>query len=415
MLLIESSRGYERALLKGIAHYAHLHGPWVFVREAPFWERSSQAALLRQLKNVDGVIMREGPFLKEIMSLGVPLVVSNYATEHIPQVTNLVSDHEAIGEMAAAHLLERGFQNFAFSGYPDLFWSQQRLIGFERAVRQAGFTVHSYRQPEDARTLNGKNERESMQRWLRKLPKPVGVMTCIDERSQQLAEICQSAGLHVPEQIAIVGVDNDELVCTLSNIPLSSVAINAEKGGFEAAAALHRLMRGEKHEEGAKILITPSCVITRTSSDITCITDPQIGCALRFIRENCKRVLRVDEVARAAGLSRRVLEKRFRTVLDQSVNEHMRHCRVENITTMLLESSMTIAEIALATGFSDAAHIARYYRSQRGVSPFDYRKEHRLNIRQECLCDFKPLDYFQAASRIERGGRPCSFRTLREK
>jgi LacI family transcriptional regulator len=377
MLLIDPSRAYERALLKGIAHYAHLHGPWIFVREAPFWERPSRAALLRQLRTVDGIIMREGPFLKEILSHHIPAIVSNYATDHIPGVTNLVSDHEAIGRLAAQHLLERGFKHFAFCGYPDLFWSQQRFKGFEACLKQAGHQVDHY-QPKLAHALPCEEERAHLLRWLRELPKPVGLMACIDERSQQVVEACQSEGINIPEQVAIVGVDNDEMICTLSNIPLSSVAINAEKGGFAAAAHLHSLMQKKGAKALSPIYIKPSHVVARTSSDLLLVDDPQVGKALRYIRENCKRFLYVEEVARAAGLSRRVLEKRFRSVLHLSVLEHLRHCRIELISAMLLESTMTISEISLATGFSDAAHIARYFRSQTGISPQEYRKRHQL-------------------------------------
>jgi LacI family transcriptional regulator len=203
-------------------------------------------------------------------------------------------------------------------------------------------------------------------------------MACIDERSQQVVEACQSEGINIPEQVAIVGVDNDEMICTLSNIPLSSVAINAEKGGFAAAARLHSLMQKKGAKALSPIYIKPSHVVARTSSDLLLVDDPQVGKALRYIRENCKRFLYVEEVARAAGLSRRVLEKRFRSVLHLSVLEHLRHCRIELISAMLLESTMTISEISLATGFSDAAHIARYFRSQTGISPQEYRKRHQL-------------------------------------
>lgn len=378
MLLIDPSRAYERALLKGIAHYAHLHGPWIFIREAPFWERHSRTSLLRLLKNVDGVIMREGPFQADILRLSIPTIVSNYATEQIPKVTNLVSDHRAIGDMAARHLLERGFTNLAYCGYPNLFWSQQRRAGFEACAKNAGIKVSCYVPPTGVKHERWADERTHLLRWLRELPKPVGLMACIDERSQQVAEVCLAEGIGVPEQVAIVGVDNDELICTLSNIPLSSVAITAEKGGFEAAARLHSLMRGKCKESLLPIQITPSHVVTRTSSDILSVGDPQVGKALRYIRENCKRILYVEDVARAAGLSRRVLEKRFNLLLNRTVSDHLRHCRVEIISAMLLESTMTIAEIALATGFSDAAHIARYFRSQTGISPQEYRKRRQL-------------------------------------
>jgi LacI family transcriptional regulator len=376
MLLIDPSRAYERALLSGIAHYSHLHGPWIFFSEAPFWERRPHNALLKQLGSVDGIIMREGPFLNDILDLRIPTIVSNYATEHIPGIPNIVSDHEAIGKAAAQHLLERGFRHFAFCGYPDLFWSTQRSQGFEKALALAGFCVNLYH-PKRTTAKTWVKEQSSVMEWLRALPKPVGLMACIDERSQQVAEACKKASLRVPDEVAIIGVDNDEMICSLSSTPLSSVAITAEKGGYEAAALLDKLMRG-RSPDSQTIRITPTHVVTRTSTDIVAVSDAHVARALNFIRNNCRRELYVDEVAAAAGLSRRVLEKHFRATLSRSINEHIRQTRVDIIMTMLTDSAMTISEIALATGFSDAAHIARYYRSQTGLSPADYRRQCRL-------------------------------------
>ncbi|MEI7901092.1 MAG: DNA-binding transcriptional regulator [bacterium] len=374
MLLIDPSRAYERALLSGIAHYSHLHGPWIFFREAPFWEQPSRKALLEQIKTVDGIIMREGPYLGHIRKLHMPAIVSNSVTEHIPCFSNIVSDHEAIGQMAAQHLLERGFRHFAFCGYPDLFWSAQRCQGFETGVAAAGLGVHIYRPPQAANRV-WKKEQQYVMKWLRLLPKPVGLMTCIDERSQQVAEACKKAAILVPDQVAIIGVDNDEMICTLSSTPLSSVAITAEKGGYDAAALLDRLMRSRR-QDTQTIRIRPSHVVTRSSTDIVAVPDPHVARALTFIRDNCRRELYVDEVASAAGLSRRVLEKRVREVLNRSINEHIRRTRVEIIVKMLVESSLTISEIATSTGFSDAAHIARYFRSQTGISTEEYRRQY---------------------------------------
>ena len=376
MLLIDPSRAYERALLRGIAHYSHMHGPWTFFREAPFWEKPSRKSLLDQIKAVDGIIMREGPFLGDILKLRIPAIVSNYATEHIPGITNIVSDHEAIGQMAAQHLIDRGFRHFAFCGYSDLFWSTRRCQGFERGVTTAGFGVNLYRPPKVCGRV-WKKEQPFVMDWLRALPKPIGLMACIDERSQQVAEACKKASISVPDEVAIVGVDNDEMICTLSSIPLSSVAISADKGGYEAAALLDALMRGRRPATRF-IRIQPNRVVTRTSTDIVAVPDSQVTRALNFIRGNCRRELYVDEVAKAAGLSRRVLEKRFRATLNRSINKQIQRSRVDIVMKMLLDSSMTISEIAIETGFSDAAHIARYFRSQTGISPADYRRQSHI-------------------------------------
>lgn len=376
ILLIAPSRAYERALLRGIARYSNVHGPWTFLREAPFWENPSRKSLLDQIKAADGIILREGPFLDDILKLRIPAVVSNYATEHIPGIANIVSDHEAIGHMAAQHLIDCGFRHFAFCGYSDLFWSNQRYQGFERCVTARGFGVHLYRPPKACGRL-WKKEQPFVMDWLRALPKPVGLMACIDERSQQVAEACKEASISVPDEVAIVGVDNDEMICTLSSVRLSSVAISADKGGYEAARLLDALMRGRRPATRL-IRILPSRVVTRTSTDIVAVPDSQVTRALNFIRDNCRRELYVDEVAKAAGLSRRVLEKRFRATLNRSINRQIQRQRVDIVMKMLTESTLTISEIALTTGFTDAAHIARYFRGQTGISLADYRRQNRV-------------------------------------
>lgn len=377
MLLIEASRGYERALLRGIARYSHLHGPWIFLREAPFWEREPHRALIEQLKSVDGIIMRECADMPQILRLGKPVIVSNYATEQIPGLPNIISDHMAIGRMAAEHLIERGFRHFAFCGYSSFFWSNQRRHGFEQRIKKAGVKVHLYDSAEGGRQMHWKKELLRVAKWLQSLPKPVGIMACIDERSQQVAEACKAAGLSIPDQVSIVGVDNDEMICTLSGIPLSSVAINAEKGGYEAAEQLDSLMKGKKKYRKS-IKIKPSRVVARTSTDIVAVEDLNVSRAAKYIMDNCRQTIYVADVAKAAGLSRRVLEKRFRRTLNRSINEHIRQCKVSMITELLTGSNMTISEIALHMGFPDAAHIARYFRSQTGTSPADYRRRHMV-------------------------------------
>ena len=376
MLLIEPSRGYERALLRGIARYSHLHGPWVFIREAPFWEKMPHKTLMAQMKSVDGIIMRECSSMAEILRLKKPVIVSNYATERIKGIPNIVSDHAAIGRMAAEHLLDRGFRNFAFCGYGGLFWSDQRRQGFQERVEEAGYQVQIYGKSRKRKRLPWEKEQRLVVQWLESLPKPVGLLACVDERGQQVADACRSAGITVPEQVAIVGVDDDEMTCTLSIVPLSSVSIMAEAGGYEAARILDGLIKGKSPSEPL-IEIKPSHVVARASTDVVAVEDPHVAKAARYIADHCRQVVYVDEVACAAGLSRRVLEKRFRSHLNRSINEHIRHCRVNLLTKLLADTDMSICDIASFMGFPDAAHVARYFRMLTQTSPAEYRRQCR--------------------------------------
>lgn len=375
MLLIEASRGYERALLRGIARYSRLHGPWIFLREAPFWERRPHQALVDQLKTVDGVIMRECSYMPEILKLRVPAIVSNYATERIAGLPNIVTDHYAVGRMAAEHLIERGFRSFAFCGYGEFFWSRQRCDGFLQRVQQAGYEVHLYDAARTRKRLLWKEEQQFVTKWLLSLPKPVGLMACIDERGQQVAEACKSAAIAVPDQVAIVGVDNDEMICNLSHIPMSSVALDAEEAGYEAATQLSKMMKHGK-TNGEQIHTHPTHVVTRLSTDVVAVDDPHVATAVKYIRDKSRQELYVEDIARAAGVSRRVMEKRFRATLGHSVNKQVRHTRIQMIANMLIETSMTVSEIAFSMGFPDAAHIARYFRTETSMSLAEYRRHH---------------------------------------
>lgn len=376
MLLIDPGREYERSLLRGISRFSQLHGPWIFQREMPFWEVRQRRALLAQLEQVDGIIMRERTGMAEIVALGKPTIVSSYLQERPPASAWIVSDHAAMGRLAAEHLLERGFSHFAFCGYASFFWSRQRCEGFQARLAQAGHAASVYRRPRLSRPDQWRAEQQVMADWLISLPKPVAIMTCVDELSQQVVEICKAINLAIPDQVAVIGVDNDEFICALSALQLSSIAIGAEPAGFTAAAMLSALMAGRSVGERT-ILVQPQCVVTRASTDTLAVADPHLAQAGRFIQEHCQHPLPVEAVARAAGLSRRVLEKRFRTCLRRTIGQEIRRQRTDLIERMLVDTDLPVADIAASLGFQDPAHIARYFRIRHAMSPLSFRKRHR--------------------------------------
>ena len=247
ILMMETSRAYGRSILRGIARYVRTHGSWVFHRSAPFyWGASEARNTLESLFKLeaDGIILREQhnrDQMERVLSWwnGRPAVVSPY-TEPFPGVPNILTDDQAIGRMAAEYLLHRGFRQYAYCGFGDAYyWSRERGRSFCNRVREAGFEVHGYDQerPRSRARPSWEAEQAVLVDWLKSLPQPVGIMACNDDRSQYLLEACKLADLRVPEQIAIVGVGNDDLICDLAAPPLSSVALSAQKAGYEAAAA----------------------------------------------------------------------------------------------------------------------------------------------------------------------------------
>jgi LacI family transcriptional regulator len=280
-----------------------------------------------------------------------------------------------MGKMAAEHLLNRGFRQFAYCGFEDMFGARSRGESFSKKIAEVGFETHFYKQPKSKAKRSWENEQIYMADWLKSLPKPVGLMTCTDDRSQYAIEACKIAGLHVPEQVAIIGVDNDELVCELSTPPLSSIALNTERAGYEAAELLDKLMAGKKMTKQT-IVVQATHVVARQSTDILAIEDQDVVKALRFIRQHSNEMIQVSDVVDATSVSRRALEQRFRRVLGRSVLAEIRRVRTDLVTQMLVETNLSISKIALTLGYTGVENIARYFQHEKGMSLQAYRKKH---------------------------------------
>jgi LacI family transcriptional regulator len=373
ILLIESSRASGRALLCGIANYAHHHGPWSFYWEPGGMEKASP--MLQNLK-ADGIILRDVEKVDEALASGLPTVVVGHHQSEIQGLVNVVTDSESIGRLGAEHLLGCGFKHFAFCGYARAHfektaWSEVRRVSFNKRIQEADFgdpahyimAMHG---------LDWSRELPSLIHWLRSLSKPVGIMACNDDCSQRVMEACKAAGLLVPDMVGVIGADNDEVVCGLTDPPTSSIAINFERAGYEAAHALDGLMRGSQAVP-RRITAMASHIVARRSTDFVAAAEPHLTKALQYIRDHARNGLSVDKVSLAAGLSRRALEKRFRTLLGRSIMGEIRRVRTDQIARLLVETNMGVAEIADLLGFADAQHIARYFRSGKHMSPVGYR------------------------------------------
>jgi len=377
ILLIESSRESGRALLRGIASYAYHHGPWSF-----HWEPGGLEKARRRPGGLeaDGIIARDVDMepKEKALTRRMPGVIVGHWHKEVLGKANVVSDSAAIAGMAAEHLVGCGFRHFGFCGYRNTWWSAERRDVFASKIREAGFEVRIHEVHEvrpDRIAQHEKKVRESIVRWLRSMPRPIGLMACNDDLGKEVVEACHQAGLRVPDDAAIIGADNDEVVCGLSNPPLSSVAVNFERGGYEAADVLDRLMRGDRRVPSL-IMVRASHVVPRQSTDILALEDAGLAKALRFIRDHARSGATVEATARAAGLSRRVLEKRFREYLKHSALEEIRRVRTDQIARMLVETELPVSQIAETLGFEDVQHVARYFRAGKGLSPLAYRKTH---------------------------------------
>lgn len=394
-LLIESSRAYGRALLLGISKFVRQHRNWSVQSEEWRWTDGPPAWL--KAWRGDGIIARveTREVASAIQALRIPAVDvrGSVGDSGLPLID---TDDEKVAILAAEHLLSRGFRQFAFCGFVGANYSDKRCRWFQARLARAGFRCSVYQPPEaprDRQTIEYEKQglffQDDVAAWLLRLPKPVGLMACNDIRGQQVTKLCRRSGLMVPEEVAVVGVDNDEVLCELSDPPLTSVVPDAAGIGYDAAVLLDGLMAG-KPPPPKPVLVAPLGVITRGSSDVLALEDPQLAAGLRFLRENAFHRLDVSEVARAAGLSRRVLERRFLARVGRSPKAEVIRLRLERAKELLHETHWPLAEIAEKTGFTHAEYLHAVFTGKTGMTPGAFRKRRQAAADQPSFRQPRP-------------------------
>jgi len=392
-LIIETSRTFGRELVRGIMKYSRTNGPWTFPwifykeelcytehgveREEDLFStaRGVDRAELEQLKRwrPDGIITRDSKDIDKLSGLNIPLFVSVGMNDPDPRRNNILTDDVSIGQMAAEHLLERGFRNFGFCGFDDMFWSRRRCQSFCDRITEAGFKTSIYKKPASYTSRTWFKEEKNLAKWLLSLSKPAGVMSANDSRGQHITEACAKAKLGVPYEVAVIGVDNDEHLCNFSNPPLSSVAMDTERGGYHACELLGKMMAGKKLRPQT-VVISPIKVVTRQSTNIVAVEDKLVAEALHFINQNARRPLQIFDVMKYLKVSRSYLHQKFMNTLKRSVYDEIKRVRINLIGRMLLETDLPVSDIAVKLGFTSDSHIARYFEQKTGMSPMKFRK-----------------------------------------
>lgn len=372
ILMIEPLGEYVRGILRGIAQYSNVNGPWVFYRE-PGRHEDTLPQLAPEL--ADGIIAKipNTARARKKLPQTVPIILIGYR-EIIPGMPQIFGDTEAIGKVAAEYFLNKGFRNFAFCGFDEFHWSRERGRSFKSFLENKGYKIHLYRNLKGTIRKSWQLEQQGIAKWLKTLPKPVAVLACNDDRGQHLISACKLGRLRIPDDISILGVDNDKFVCSLTYPPLSSIALGTEKAGYEVAQLLAKMMQ-KKKINNSSIMVRPTHVVTRQSTDIIAVEDKLLSDAINYIQKYSNIDISVDDVAEAVMVSRRMLERKFRKLLNKSIYDEIRRIRVNKIISMLLETNLSIAQIGLAMGFKDITHTGRYFKEETGLSPLEYRKK----------------------------------------
>jgi LacI family transcriptional regulator len=381
-LLIESSRYYGRMLLDGVADYARTFGPWTFYHG----ERSIDdpaPVRLRQWKP-DGVIGRfvnraQAEFVRR---LGVPSidVLGELADARIPQV---VPDQASVVRAAVDHLLSRGLRQLAYVGFNDVRFSMDRRDLFLQYAKEKGCwtDVFQDRGLGPAVGLARKEEKtfghgKALGGWLRGLPKPVGLMACNDMRAYQALSVCRECGIAVPDEIAIIGVDDDPVLCKLSSPPLSSVDPNAHRIGYEAASLMQRMIEGRR-PAAAVTRVQAASVVARQSTDAVAMADADLTAAVRQIRERACEGLTTDDLVEQLAVSRSTLYRWFDRHLGHSPGEEITRVKLNRVKELLATTGLSIEKIAELAGFEFTESMHRLFRKRFGQPPGAYRAVHR--------------------------------------
>jgi LacI family transcriptional regulator len=381
-LFFETSAVNDRRTMRGIAKYASLRGPWIFYTKLhPFYMMRGKdiwrKRILPELKSwgPDGIIAHvDERRAGDLIALNVPIIHESMAESKIGGRIAFGDDNLSIGKAGAEYFLNMGFKNYAFCGFVGISWSHTRSEAFCKRISAAGFEVFTYQGY--ASNIRQKffviEDQKPLCDWLKSLPKPVAVMACNDARAQQIIDACNFSDIEIPDNVAVLGVDNDDLVCDLTSPQISSVAIGSEKMGYEIANLLDNLMAGKKPKQTV-VANHPTHVVARQSTEILAIDDPDVAKAVKFIRNHRRSEITVDDVVEATCLGRRALENRFRKILRRPIFHEIRRVRVEQVARMLLETTLPVYRIADELGYSSSEHIARPFRAEMGMSPQEYR------------------------------------------
>ncbi len=376
ILLLDFAEEYSKLLLKGISSYSARNGQWSFCRMPLYyremigvkgivdWAREWKAnGIIGQLYNE----MEEG-FLAE----DIPVIAQDFK-ERFEKIPNITGSYRETGMMGAEYFLNKGYYHFAFYGFNNIVWSRERAEGFESAVQEAGYEVNYYEHKKSHTADMWYYKSKSLSKWLKNLPKPVALMACDDNRAVHIIEACNHNNIKVPQEVAVLGVDNDITFCELSDPQLSSIDLDIERAGYESARLLDEMIRtGEKNIRD--IIVPPLKIITRSSTDMYASSDEYVAEALTFIHRNIDSNILVDQVVKEVPLSRRALEKRFLKITGQPVYKYITKVRMEKLAQKLLSTDQSVFELALDLGFPDSNNLARQFRQLTGFAPGEYRK-----------------------------------------
>lgn len=391
-LLIETSREYGRGLVRGVTRYHRERGNWSIYFK-PQGLGDPPPAWLSTWKG-DGILARinDRRMADCVLGTGLPLVDLRGAIGDLG-VPFLGVDNRAVAAMAFEHLLDRGLRNFAFCGVPPgrNRYDDERCEFFRQQVEAAGLPCNVFSRWRG--WTNWDQGQQQVERWLATLPKPIGLMTCHDDRGHQLLDACRRANLYVPDDVAVISVDNDAYLCNLTIPPMTSIDVNPERNGYEAAALLDRMMCGRKPPK-RPVYFPPRRVVTRQSSDVVAVDDPHVARVVRFIRDHACDGISVEKALAQATVSRSTLTRSFKRLLNRTPKAELTRVQLDRAKQLLLETDLSMTDISARCGFNEPKYFITVFHQSVGVTPLAFRRREETGKKQERVSSVPSPDQY---------------------
>lgn len=372
---IETSMASGRQILSGISRYCRENGPWSIYHE-PGHMQNGLPDWLRRWRG-DGLVIRvrSTAMAEALASLPIPVIDVLDDFLH-PEIAGVRVSNAGIAQMAMQHFLDRGFRHFAFCGIRQRRWARMREEAFVALAREAGCPCDVYHLPkQESPAWYAEAERERLAEFVRSVPKPNAILACNDLTGQRVLDACRRANVAVPESAVVLGVDNDESLCEMSDPVLSSIDPAYQQIGYHAAATLDRMMAGEQPSDW-DVNWQPVEVVVRRSTDILAINDADLAAALRFVRDHACEEISVADVVRHVGVSYSTLKRRFRSVFQRSIHDEMIRVRLERARELLADTELPLAAIAHRTGFKHQESFGAVFKTHFKMTPGQFRRDY---------------------------------------
>ncbi len=376
LVLIDYSTEFSRLLINGLIRYAQESRQWTFYR-LPLYYRNlyGEEGIIERAKewNVDFVIVQwDFISLSSLERLQVPVFLEDYKEEG-KSYSNITGDYLSMGSMAAKFFIQRRYKNYAFYGKKGFIWSNERAEGFRREIEKVKGNYYFF-ESEALHDVEWRSNHVQLEDWLLSLPKPVALFACDDSFALQVSELCKINNIKIPDEIALLGVDNDNLICNLSDPQISSIVLDAEKGGYELGRKIEMVVKNRDYTP-FNITINPLRIELRGSTDKYNVDDIYIGKIIKYIESNFHLNISINQLTDLVPLSRRSLEIRFKKAMGTSLYQFIINLIMNHFINLLTTTKISMSELSIQSGFNDYSNAFRIFKRMKGCSPVEYREK----------------------------------------